>query len=46
MVGGEAPSVDDPLFEDGTMALAYDATDVLYAAAHTARFEPDFINGS
>jgi hypothetical protein len=39
------PSPDDPLFEDGTMALAYDAATVLYEAALDARLEPAFING-
>ncbi|KUN88810.1 hypothetical protein [Streptomyces griseoruber] len=45
VLGGEAPRESDPLFDDGTMALAYDATTVLYDAAKVARFRPEFVNG-
>ncbi|MEU1180923.1 hypothetical protein ABZ464_25410 [Streptomyces sp. NPDC005820] len=41
----EAPGNGDPLFEDGTMALAYDAMTVLYDAAQKASFRPEFVNG-
>ncbi|WP_460070794.1 hypothetical protein [Streptomyces sp. YKOK-I1] len=41
----ETPDDDDPLFEDGTMALAYDAMTVLYDAAQKAFWRPEFVNG-
>lgn len=41
----EHPRNGDPLFEDGTMALAYDAMTILYEAAQEAEFQPEFVNG-
>jgi hypothetical protein len=40
------PEDKDPLFEDGTMALAYDAAGILYDAAQDAEFRPEFVNGT
>ncbi|MEU1513565.1 hypothetical protein ABZ490_15645 [Streptomyces sp. NPDC005811] len=45
VLGVATPRDDDPLFEDGTMALAYDAMTVLYDAAQKASWRPEFVNG-
>lgn len=46
IVGDREPlKYADPVFEDGTIALAYDATTVLYEAGEKADFRPEFISG-